>query len=325
MLETKRTAPPKIKAPMTIAAKRKARKNMMRRVGNILIVTGLLLMIGVGGYLGWQSYSNDQTTQAIEQAAAKTDGLDIAPPEQPTAAITRAAEATSAAVQGTVVPTPTDGGQQLAVSGAATAAVPAAAPSTDDTNNVVINNKPLPLLNAGSLTINYGSTQASEDATHLVIPSVGIDSKVVPVDWGMLPGKDGQDSPQWKVAEYAVGHHAGSANPGQVGNMVMSGHVDWKGEVFKNLYMVKRGDQVYVSTPNRQYLYIIQKAIIVPEDGPGVTDDQRRANAHYMDPTPDQTLTMITCYPYGIDTSRLIVIAKPYDSGLPQRPDLVLN
>ena len=54
-------------------------------------------------------------------------------------------------------------------------------------------------------------------------------------------------------------------------------------------------------------------------------DAQKRENARYMDPTPDQTLTLITCFPYGIDDHRLIVIAKPYDSGLPARPDLLMK
>ena len=58
---------------------------------------------------------------------------------------------------------------------------------------------------------------------------------------------------------------------------------------------------------------------------PHATADHQSENARYMDPTPDQTLTLITCFPYGIDDHRLIVIAKPYDSGLPTQPDLVLK
>jgi sortase A len=99
--------------------------------------------------------------------------------------------------------------------------------------------------------------------------------------------------------------------------------VDWKGEVFKNLHEAKRGDEIHVYTDDREYLYLVQDIQIVLEDG--ATDAQKRQNARFMDPTPDQTLTLITCYPYGIDNHRLIVIAKPYDSGLPARPDFIVK
>ncbi|HUS14388.1 MAG TPA: sortase [Chloroflexia bacterium] len=81
---------------------------------------------------------------------------------------------------------------------------------------------------------------------------------------------------------------------------------------------------VYCSCPQQKnscaaqaHYYIVQDTQLVLEDG--ATDEQKRQNARFMDPTPDQTLTLITCYPYGIDDHRFIVIAKPYDSGLPAR------
>jgi len=57
----------------------------------------------------------------------------------------------------------------------------------------------------------------------------------------------------------------------------------------------------------------------------GVSDEQKRLNAMYMDPTPDATLTMITCWPYGIDTHRLIVIAKPYQSSLTTQSEFTIR
>ena len=44
-----------------------------------------------------------------------------------------------------------------------------------------------------------------------------------------------------------------------------------------------------------------------------------------MKPTPDQTLTLITCWPYGIDTHRLIVIAKPYQSSLSTQSEFIIR
>ncbi len=337
MIGTKQTSDAKRRqAELLASAHVKPRRNWMRFAGNALIISGLLLMIGVGSYLGLQAYNNDQTTQRIEKENAGVQDL-IAPPVA-RATITRVSDnantkpATPVASNAGSAPTPAaEGTPAPAGSDPATAVAEAPAAPTDEpdpappTDRVLVDSLPLPDLNTGTGGLNFGAATPNEPPTQLMIPSVGIDSKVVPVGWDMIPGKDGRDTAEWNVAEYAVGHHQGSANPGQVGNVVMSGHVDWKGEVFKNLIDVKRGDQVYVKTGDREFLYIIQGATIVKEDGPDVTDEMRRENARFMDPTPDQTLTMITCYPYGIDDHRLIVIAKPYDSGLPARPDLNLK
>lgn len=158
----------------------------------------------------------------------------------------------------------------------------------------------------------------------LVIPSVKIDSKIVAVTWSMIPAPGGGMKAEWQVADYAVGHHAGSANPGQrTGNVVLSGHVDYKGQVFKDLHKVNKGDEVIVYTEKGQYLYVVSDIKLVLEEG--ASEEQKRANARFMDPTPDPTLTMITCWPYGIDTHRLIVIAKPYQSTLSTQSEFTLR
>ncbi len=271
----------------------------VRRLGNLLIVVGLVLMLGVGGYLGYQSYTNNQIADAIAQQHQAAGDINWLPPAAPSPATAGSAPAPLA------LTTPN-----------------AAAPAPTPVNNTVrVDDAPLAELNIGAGGTGPVSLQVpSEPPTKITIPSVGIDTSVVPIGWEMIPGKDGQASSQWKVAEYAAGHHDGTANPGQVGNVVISGHDDYKGEVFKNLHEVKRGDEIHIYTQDREFLYIVQDTVLVMEDG--VSDAQKRENARYMDPTPDQTLTLITCFPYGIDDHRLVVIAKPYDfeSGRPAGP-----
>ncbi len=293
--------PPTIVTPTTGApATTQAHGKLMRTLGNLLIGVGVLLLIGVGGYLGIQTYLNNQEASRIEQ---ENSGLPLVAPNLPPAA-----------------PPAT------ATVGTALAGVnPPAATPTTASETVLVSSAPLPNLNNGLVNNQPGTQVQSEPPVKITIPSVQIDSPVVPVGWDMIPGKDGQQSSQWQVADYAVGHHQGTANPGEIGNVVMSGHVDWKGEVFRNLHKVQRGDEVHVFTANREYLYIVQGIVKVKEEGADVTDEMRRQNAAYMNPTPDQTLTLITCFPYGVDDYRLIVIAKPYNSGLPTRPDLVLK
>jgi LPXTG-site transpeptidase (sortase) family protein len=43
----------------------------------------------------------------------------------------------------------------------------------------------------------------------------------------------------------------------------------------------------------------------------GEPPEVRRQNAKWIEPSDDERLTMITCWPYTNNTHRLIVVAKP--------------
>ncbi|HST03911.1 MAG TPA: sortase [Chloroflexia bacterium] len=248
----------------------------VRFLGNLLIVGGLLLLLGVGGWQGYIAWSNNQQLSSFHD-----EGVVVEPTLDPS----------------------TQAGLPI---------------ETPITSAAALPEPPPPNLNPGGLVLEGWAALHQQQidnspTTHLTIPSVGVDSKIVPIDWKMIPGKDGAAAKsEWQVADYAVGHHAGTANPGQPGNVVLSGHDDYKGEVFKNLHDVHKGDEVIVDTEKGQYVYIITDLVLVKEEG--VSDAQKLSNAAYMNPTPDQTLTMITCWPYGIDDYRFIAIAKPYQS-----------
>ena len=145
-------------------------------------------------------------------------------------------------------------------------------------------------------------------ATHIAIPSVGINTKVVDVGYQVIT-VEGQSVRQLQVADYAAGHDALSANPGAGGNIVISGHDDWKGEVFKNLHEVKLGDQVLLTTPEATHRYVITEIIYRKDVGVPLAD--RLAAGQYLAPMPEERVTLVTCWPYGVDTHRLIVVAKP--------------
>jgi LPXTG-site transpeptidase (sortase) family protein len=103
---------------------------------------------------------------------------------------------------------------------------------------------------------------------------------------------------QWEVSPMDIGHHEGTANPGETGNMVLAGHRDINSALFRELDRLEPGDDVFVSNTLGEYHYVVQESMVV---GPDHTE--------VMDPTPDRRLTLITCTPIGIDTQRLIVIA----------------
>lgn len=129
-------------------------------------------------------------------------------------------------------------------------------------------------------------TPGPEQAVRIRIPSIGVDAPVV----------EGDD---WESLKRGVGHHIGSANPGERGNCVLSAHNDIYGEIFRDLPEVELGDIVEVYTASQVYRYVVtQKRFIEPTE------------VSVMYPTSTPVLTLISCYPYGVDTHRIVVIAE---------------
>ena len=95
-----------------------------------------------------------------------------------------------------------------------------------------------------------------------------------------------------------VGHIEDTAAPGAVGNSGLAGHRDG---FFRGLKDVAAGDVIEVETVDRIDRYRIDRTWIVQPDDVSV-----------LDPTPDRTLTLVTCYPFyfvGSAPQRFIVRA----------------
>ncbi len=132
-------------------------------------------------------------------------------------------------------------------------------------------------------------TPGPEQAQRIVIPAIAVDAPVV----------EGDD---WDALKKGAGHHISSANPGERGNCIISAHNDIYGEIFRDLPELKVGDEIRVETQTQSYRYVVQQTqIINPNDAD--------AAANVMGATRSPVLTLISCYPYGVDTHRIIVIA----------------
>jgi sortase A len=129
-------------------------------------------------------------------------------------------------------------------------------------------------------------TPGPDQAVRIQIPAINVDAPVVQGD-------------SWDQLKKGVAQHLGTANPGQVGNVVLSGHDDVFGEVFRDLEKLQPGDVVILYTSQRQYVYVVTGSQIVPP-----------TQVDVMNPTADATVTLITCYPYRIDNKRIVVFAK---------------
>lgn len=149
---------------------------------------------------------------------------------------------------------------------------------------------------------------ASGPPTRIVAPAIRLDAPVVPVGWQFVE-EGGQMVSVWEVADFAAGWHKTSSYPGQPGNVVISGHHNIKGEVFRYLVDLKTGDEVDLYVGDKLYRYVVTEEHLLQEKG--MPESTRRQNAQWIAPTADERLTLVTCWPYTNNTHRVIIIAKP--------------
>jgi sortase A len=126
-------------------------------------------------------------------------------------------------------------------------------------------------------------TLGPEQAIRIQVPTISVDAPIVQGDG-------------WEQLKKGVGQHIGSANPGQKGNLVLTAHNDVFGEIFRHLDELNKGDQVIIYTNQRAYTYIVSASEIVEP-----------TQVEVMAPTPQETITLISCYPYRVDNKRIVV------------------
>jgi sortase A len=114
---------------------------------------------------------------------------------------------------------------------------------------------------------------------------------------------------EWDVAAYAAGWHKNSALPGAGGNVVMSGHNNILGAVFRELDQLKKGDAISVWMGTQLFTYAVSQVVIIPDTG--ISDEQRADNARWIGPFSEERLTLVSCWPRNNNTHRIIVVAYP--------------
>jgi len=129
-------------------------------------------------------------------------------------------------------------------------------------------------------------TAAPDQAVRIQIPSINVDAPIVQGDG-------------WEQLKKGVGQYIGSSAPGRDGNLVLSAHDDVYGEIFRYLDRLVPGDQIIVYTQQRQFTYIVDRTVLVEPTAVEV-----------MAPTPNPTVTLISCYPYLVNDQRIVVFAR---------------
>jgi LPXTG-site transpeptidase (sortase) family protein len=152
----------------------------------------------------------------------------------------------------------------------------------------------------------------------LSIPVIDlVDAPVISIGWEIVRIR-GTSQAMWQVPEWrAAGWHKTSAPLGLPGNTVLNGHNTGRGEVFRDLYKVEPGAQIFVTGSDGEvYVYRVREKYILREAGQPIS--VRQENARYIQETGDERLTLVTCHPYGSLANRLIVIAYPVQDGDPE-------
>lgn len=133
----------------------------------------------------------------------------------------------------------------------------------------------------------------------IYIPSVNIKA---PINWNVTFN----DSEIQQGLQTGVVQLKGTALPGEVGNVFISGHSSYlpfaKGEykqVFATLPNTKLGDQIFIIRGGTLYTYKVENVF-----------ETKPSKIEVMRQSTDSILTLSTCVPIGTATRRFIVQAK---------------
>lgn len=129
-------------------------------------------------------------------------------------------------------------------------------------------------------------TPSPEQAQVIQIPAIGVHHAIV------------EGAYDWEQLKRGVAHHIGSAEPGHSGNMILAAHNDIYGAIFRDLDKLSPGDEIIVSTNQKSYTYVVTKIQVVEPTEVWVMGESEHASA-----------TLISCYPYRINTHRIAVFA----------------
>lgn len=150
-------------------------------------------------------------------------------------------------------------------------------------------------------------------AIRLSIPAIKLNTSIKEIAPTEKTLSNGDASLVWEPVAFAAGHYDTSGNPGGGQNIVLSGHNNTLGEVFRYLDQLNPNDEVILYTESGEFHYWVQQKIIIPFLGAEAQGDA--ALLAYSAPQSTEMVTLISCWPYATNAQRIIVIAAPAAGG----------
>ncbi len=274
-----------------------------RRISPLTAAGALLVIVALTGIL---TYAALVVPARLVAASGPPEALRQAATQQALSL----AVAAEAAGNRTPEPESADGDEQLAANPLSTEGAPGSA--DDDapsgptpTLHVAV---PSELLTPTAEPTDALSVLPGVDARYwLSIPSIGLEAPIVP--FGTREREvDGLPVDRLLVPNtYAVSWDNRSAEPGFAGNTVLAGHNNLFGAVFGELENVQVGAEIAVWSEYGVLSYRVQQRLLLEEKDQPL--EVRLQNAQWMADTPDDRLTLISCWPRETYTHRLIVVA----------------
>ncbi len=155
-------------------------------------------------------------------------------------------------------------------------------------NNIPRNQRSALVQRAQVRNISYDTPPRPSDPVLIDIPSIGLNRSTI---------DKGAD---WATLQAGLGWFQNGADLSSGGNIVIIGHNDIYGELFRELPSLEPGDEITLQdSSGREYTYRVTFEQQVEPDAVQVLDRNSGAD-----------LTLITCYPYRVNTHRWIVYAE---------------
>ncbi len=152
-------------------------------------------------------------------------------------------------------------------------------------------------------------TPTPQTAIRIQIPTIGVNSTIVEVEPVQVKKSRTITRWEWQVPAYAVGHHTASGTPGHANNIVLGGHNNTQGEVFRRLYRVEVGDEIILYTLDNEFHYqVVEKTLVPYRRNPEAGE---RSMQMYIGSTDYERLTLYSCYPYATNADRVVLVAEP--------------
>ncbi len=142
---------------------------------------------------------------------------------------------------------------------------------------------------------------------YIDIASVGIEDIII------IPNVESTEEEVYdEYLKRGVAHFKGTPLPGDGGNSFIYGHSSVESffsrhqnlpeTIFTRLENVDIGDDVYIQRDNQELHYVVRKKKIVESTDFSILKTQG----------DKETVTLMTCWPLGVGTKRLVVVAEKY-------------
>jgi hypothetical protein len=142
---------------------------------------------------------------------------------------------------------------------------------------------------------------SGSEAERLLIPKLNMDLAIKPANYVTFE-QNGQLVSDWSVPYDSVGHLSTTAQPGEIGNAVISGHHNLVAPnkfglgVFAGLWNLTAGDEIRIKTlDGKEQLWRVDESFPIKEGGEPLAVRIQHAE-QVMGDTPTPTLTLLTCW-----------------------------